>query len=208
MTMAPTTSSLALKRPPAPYEWQHLLPSQPTALQQTPQSLISHPEPPCATTILLPTTAATPVATTSETMANLSSTQIATTTLEICHQAINDAQRPCTAQQTNLCNNEETHLSECVVYLIEQPHQPQQSTGKLSTAPNPHQLNSQTPIKHPEMPCTTTTSLSTCLSMAPESRPLPHSGPPTAAQKRQNKHLNPPEHPQSTCQPPCWPDPL
>ena len=125
--MTPTTLSTtttdtppALESPGKALEQWHSMPGQSTVPQQCPWPLPLHPEPPLATTTLQPATAAMPVATTSETMARVSSsTQMTANPLEMHCEATNGAQKRSTAQEMELCSNEQTHSLEHVVYLME-----------------------------------------------------------------------------------------
>jgi hypothetical protein len=116
---------------------------------------------------------------------------------------VNNPRRRCTAQRTELRDDEHICSSNRVVYSTERlcsPEHPKRRSRKPSTAHSSPQLAPQTPVTQHEP--TTTPHASTTTVFPPA---FPHSGPRNAAQERRKTTPESPEHPQALPHLPCSP---
>jgi len=105
--------------PDAHKQW-HLVPNLPTALYPAPQPLLTHSLPPSAATTSQPTTAMKTITTTHEMMTwAMSSTQTATATSGMTHQAAHDVHKWSKAQRMESCSDKQVCSLKCIVHLIE-----------------------------------------------------------------------------------------
>jgi hypothetical protein len=153
-TQLPSTTttllSTALKKTTAPLKQWHTFPNQLMAPLLAPQPLISHPGLSIATATLSPTTATTPGAYCQKmTVRVSSSTQMAADTPNMVDEVINDAQGPSIAKETDLQDNEQLHLSKCIIYMMDESCQlckPKQWPMPPPTLPHHPKHDPQTPI--------------------------------------------------------------
>lgn len=207
-TTATTTPSTTSNQPKTPQKRRHTLPSRLIDPQKDPQPLLLSPKPRRSTVTPLTTSTATLVATTSKTTIRVSShTKTMATTPETTHKALNDTQSPSTAQQPELCDDEQLCSPKRDVCSMERPCQPSDPQRRPVLPPRPlcSPQSVPLPVPHLERSKMTAMSSSTCPSMMVEPLAMSHPGPRMAAVKRRDTLPGLPEHLQNTSERPCLP---